>query len=290
MQVGPLVSISATMSPKVTFASHQNAVPVLRDLQIENLSAEGLEDLVVEIEADPPFLIPKTWFVDRIAAGAKAQVLERDVGLNATLLIETRESLLGTVRIVVKRGAEVIGEHTAPVEILARNEWGGAGAMPELLAAFVAPNDPAVEEVLKSAATALSRAGKSDAINGYQEKSRTRVWELASAIWSAVAGLRLTYAVPPASFESSGQKVRSPSSILESGLATCLDSALLFAAALEQAGLNPILILTKGHAFVGLWLQPQEFAQLMTDDVTAVRKRIDDCLAAHCVGDIESRL
>lgn len=269
-----LVGVKAAVAPKVTFASHQNSVPILRDLEIQNLSDEPLEDLVVEILADPPFLTPKQWAIDRIAAGASAQILDRDVELNAGLLLETHESLAGVARIVVRQGNEVIAEHRTAVEVLARNEWGGAAVMPELLAAFVTPNDPAVDEVLKSAARVLNAAGKPDNLNGYESKSRTRAWELASAVWSAIAGLQLTYALPPASFELNGQKVRSPSTILEGGLATCLDSALLFAAALEQVGLNPILLLTRGHAFVGVWLQPQEFAHLITDDVSAVRKRI----------------
>src|SRR3546814_13913319 len=76
---------------------------------------------------------------------------------------------------------------------------------------------------------------------GYQSKSRQRVWQLASAIWTVISSRRLVYAEPPASFELQGQKIRTPSEALEGGLATCLDSALLFAAALEQTGLNPIL-------------------------------------------------
>lgn len=267
-------AVRATLAPKVTFASHQNAVPILRDLEIDNLGEAPLEDLTVEITADPAVFRAKTWPIDRIAPGGSAQILDRDIELNAGLLLETHESLTGIARIVVRCAGVVVAEQRTPIEILARNEWGGAAAMPELLAAFVTPNDPAVDEVLKAASTVLARAGKSDALNGYESKSRSRVWELASAVWSAVASLQLTYALPPASFETNGQKVRTPSAILEGGLATCLDSALLFAAALEQAGLNPILLLTQGHAFVGLWLQPQEFAQLITDDVTAVRKRI----------------
>jgi len=128
---------------------------------------------------------------------------------------------------------------------------------------------------LKSASDVLRKAGKSDGIDGYEKKSRSRSWELASAIWSSVAGLKISYALPPASFETSGQKVRTPSAIIENKLATCLDTALLFAAALEQAGLNPVLILIKDHAFVGLWLQPQEFSQLITDEAAAVRKRVE---------------
>jgi hypothetical protein len=269
----PLVAIRLSLAEKITFASHQNSAPVLRDLQIDNLSGAPLEDLTVEISADPLFLTPKTWRIDRVAAGASAHILDRDVALNAGLLLETSESLRGSALIRVRQGEVVLAEHMSSVEVLARNEWGGA-AMPELLAAFVTPNDPAIDEVLKAASRVLGRAGKPDGINGYEAKSRTRVWELASAIWSSVAGLRLSYALPPASFETQGQKVRAPGTILEGGLATCLDTALLFAAALEQAGLNPILVLTKGHAFVGLWLQPQEFAQLLTDDPAALRKRI----------------
>jgi hypothetical protein len=121
----------------------------------------------------------------------------------------------------------------------------------------------------------LRRAGKKDGIDGYENKSRTRTWELASAIWSGVCSFQLSYALPPASFEQQGQKIRPPSVILENGVATCLDTALLFAAALEQAGLNALLIITKGHAFAGVWLQPQEFSQLLTDEASAVRKRLD---------------
>src|SRR3546814_7620226 len=87
--------------------------------------------------------------------------------------------------------------------------------------------------------------------------------------------MQLDYALPPASFEQSGQKVRSPSQIESSGLGTCFDLTLLFCAALEQAGLNPLLVFTEGHAFAGVWLQPEEFSTTVVDDVTALRKRLD---------------
>src|SRR3546814_2669439 len=81
--------------------------------------------------------------------------------------------------------------------------------MPELLAAFVMPNDPAVSRLLKEASEILRRSGKDPSLEGYQQKSRKRVWEIAAAVWSAVAQRRLTYAEPPASFERNGQKIRS---------------------------------------------------------------------------------
>ncbi len=270
-----MLEIRATVAPKIAFASHQNAVPILVELALVSAHDEALEDLVVEASSDPGFLEPRTWRVDRLGPGGVAHVVDRDLKLSAALLARLDEAVVGALTLTVRRGEETLARRDFPVELLARSEWGGAASMAELLAAFVMPNDPAVDRVLKAASDVLRRAGKKDGIDGYEAKSRTRVWELASAIWSAVAALRLGYALPPASFERYGQKVRSPGAILDARLATCLDTALLFAAALEQAGLNPLVILTEGHAMAGVWLQPQEFASLVTDDSGTVRKRVD---------------
>ncbi len=269
------IKIDASLASKVGFASHQNAVPILRELELDNISGESFEDLILTLSADPGFLQPKTWRIDRLAAGTMIHITDRDVSLNADLLGDLDESLVGTISLHLKAGEETLAEVDHPVELLARNQWGGVGSMAELLPAFVMPNDPAVDRVLKAASDVLRRAGRPDGINGYEDKSRTRVWELTSAIWSAVCGFRISYALPPAHFEGVGQKVRTPSAILDGGLATCLDTALLFAAALEQARLNPLIIITQGHAFTGVWLQPVEFAALATDEAAALRRRID---------------
>lgn len=269
------IAIEAVVTAKLGLASHQNAVPLLRQLSITNQGAEDLDDLVLELAPALPFAVGKTWQVDRLGSHATINVADRDVELTEGYLSDLAESVLTAVHVRLKsRNGTVISEQRQPVELLARNQWGGASSMPELLAVFCTPNDPDVDKVLKAASDVLRRAGKRDGIDGYEQKSRQRVWELASSIWSAVCGFRISYALPPASFESEGQKVRTPSQVLEGGVGTCLDTALLFAAALEQAGLNPILILTQGHAFCGVWLQPQEFAQLLTEDASAVRKRV----------------
>ena len=57
--------------------------------------------------------------------------------------------------------------------------------------------------------------------------------------------------------------------------ATCLDTALLFAAAIEQMGLHPLIVLVKGHAFAGFWLHPREFADVAIDEAASLRKRMD---------------
>lgn len=268
-------SVNATVAQKLGFASHQNAVPLLRELEIANDSDKTLDDLTLTLTADPPFLSPKTWRLDRLAAGTSLHVNDTNITLSGAFLSDLTESIVGDVRLRLEAGGQELAVSEHRVELLARGEWGGARTMSELLAAFSMPNDPAVDRVLKTASEVLRRAGARDAIDGYESKSRERVWELASAIWSAVVSYGISYALPPASFELEGQKVRSPSAILEGRVGTCLDTALLFAATLEQAGLNPMLVLTRGHAFTGVWLQPVEFTTLITDEAAALRRRID---------------
>lgn len=272
--------VEASVCPKLSYATHQSAVPVLRELRVANNAEVAFEELELEILAEPPVFLPRRWQLDRLQPGSSIVIHNRDLELNASFLLDLQEAVQAHVLLKLwpnsTRGdaADCLAAASYPVAILAANEWGGAGSMAELLAMFVQPNDTAVARILKASADVLRNAGKPDRLDGYEAKSRARSYELASAIWSAVSGLRLTYALPPASFESQGQKIRLPQQIIEYGLATCLDTALLFAAALEQIGLNPIIILTQGHAFTGVWLQPQEFASLLTEDASTLRKRV----------------
>ncbi len=267
-------SLAVEFSRRLTFASHQNAVPLVRDLAIHNRSNEDWDDIALELTANPTFLIPRTWHLDRVVADATVHITDLDVSLQSQRLMELTEAVSGELILTLHRGGDCLETLREPIEWLARHEWGGIEHMPELLAAFSLPNDPAIEHLLKTASDMLRQAEKPGALDGYASGNPQRIWEMASAIWSAVCALELDYALPPASFEYSGQKVRLPSVVLEVGRATCLDITLLFTAALEQAGFNPVVVVTQGHAFAGVWLQPEEFTGVTVDAASMLRKRI----------------
>ena len=268
-------TIHVEAAAKLNFACHQSSFAYLRDLRIENNDPEErLDDVLVTLSASPDFLKPKSWKLDRIAPEGILPIRDRDVQLDGDFLLNLADAVSGIVTIKVEQGGLVIAEEHKPVELLAYNEWGGAGFMPELLAAFSMPNDPAVDHVLREASLILRRAGKPDGIDGYRSRSRQRVWEITSAIYAAVCNLGMSYAVPPASFERDGQKIRLPSQILNNRVATCLDLTMFFASALEQAGLNPIIALPHEHAVVGVWLQPEDLSNIVIDEAEVLRKRI----------------
>lgn len=272
----PLLTITAALGAKLNLADFQNAVPILRELSVINDTSENLAELDLRIESTPAFLKTRHWHIDSINAGQSCHIPDLDVQLDGALLSRLTEAEAATVSLVLRQHGESGDElawHEQTVELLPRNQWGGLSHLPDMVAAFVQPNEPAVERVLKQTAEVLRKHGKNPALDGYTGGSK-RAWELTSGLWSAVVAMGLDYALPPASFEHTGQKVRGPGQIAESGLATCLDLALLFCSAIEQAGLNPLLVFTKGHAFAGVWLKNEEFSTSVVDDITALRKRI----------------
>lgn len=258
----------------VTFASHQNDIAVIADLLLKNPGDMVFEDLELSFKCEPPLICSRVWKIDRLSPKAEVRIRDRAVSLAGGFLSDLNERMRAEVKLTLCKGDEVLCEKHHKLIGLAKNEWGGAAYMPELLAAFVMPNDPAVSKALKEAGEVLRQAGEQPALDGYQSRSRHRVWQIVSAIWTAISSRRLVYAEPPASFELDGQKIRTPSQILDNGLATCLDSTVLFAAALEQCGLNPVIAFSKGHAMCGVWLQPQQMPALTTDDCADLRKYI----------------
>ena len=269
------ISIEVTASGFVNAAFHHNSIPFLHELKVvsEKLS-EGVRDLALELVSEPPFLKRKRWNVAYIAPDGTVRLSDLDVVLDGGFLSGLTEASTALVTLSLTKDGKELAKREIQTRLLAPDEWGGISTLPEILAAFVRPNDPAVETVLKAAAEILRESGRQPGIDGYSSGRRERVWEIVAAIWSAVCSLRLDYVVPPASFETTGQKIRSPSHIIEKRLATCLDLALLFASCLEQAGLNSLIVLMKEHSFAGCWLSREDFSTSVIEEAMELRKRV----------------
>lgn len=282
---GP-VSLECEMLRRVNFACTQNDVAILRRLVVRNDTDDALAGVRVTMRAIPPVIRQRSWFLDRIASGSDHEVSDTGVELDIERLAGLNEAEVGELELRVDgEGIEPVVERRR-IDLLARDEWGGVSDMPQLLAAFVSPNEPAVAKLLKSASDLLQANGHDGSLDGYQSGDPSRSYMLGGAIWSTATALGLNYAEPPASFESEGQKIRGPGRIVDEGLATCLDSTLLLAAAFEAVGLNPVVLFGQGHAWVGLWLQKKDFGHVTEPDVVAVRKAVQ----AHELVPLETTL
>ncbi|HRQ88491.1 MAG TPA: DUF4011 domain-containing protein, partial [Bacteroidia bacterium] len=273
MKDGLTVSVDFDADATVNYALQQSRTPAVRRLRIVNTGKVAIPDLKVQIVSQPSF--GRTIVLDGglLMPGDERSWERMRLDLDPDWLGKVTESLVGRFLIEVRSGEEVIHEAIREVEVLAPDHWNGLRSLPELIAAFVQPNSRAVESLLVSAAERLAERG--GVLNGYQSKSRNAVASQVQALFAAIQARGVHYSNPPASFESSGQKVRLPQRILDSGIATCLDTTLLLCACAEQAGLNSLVVLLDGHAACGIWLEESKFSDIVQDSHSHLKNRVD---------------
>ncbi len=262
------------INPRINLAAEQNGVPVVRQLVLQNLGETTVRDIVVTVSADPDFAEPWTARVEELCEGQSHEFTGVDLAISTASLLQRTERQSGHLVVSAHVGEELLVSQRLDIELLAPTEWAGSGVLPELLAAFVMPNDLALGAVLKRASELVEQSTGSSSLDGYQSRDRERVTAIVGAIFEAVKQTGVSYVSPPASFEESGQKIRTPERILSDGLGTCLDLTLLLAALMEQAGLHPLLILVQGHAFPGVWLDDFCLPEPAIDDAGRISKRV----------------
>lgn len=275
VEVRAEVAVEIEADPTLGYASIQNAVPVLRSLRLTNCANRTLEQLVVLITCSPHFAQDVKLQFDRIEPGETRRISPIDLKPEHGYLADLPEAVKASIRVSVVQGTDKLAHVEQSIMVLAYDQWAGTRALPELLAAFCMPNSPAVDVLIGKASKLLRASHPELSMDGYQSKSREIIWKQVSALYSTVAAEGLQYAEPPASFGSDGQKIRTPDRILDGRVATCLDLAMLFASCLEQASLRCAILFKEGHAWIGVWLHSACFPDPLTDDVQAVRKRVD---------------
>jgi very-short-patch-repair endonuclease len=280
----PLPTISIDYSERVNFAFQQNAIPVLRRLEIHNNTENDWHNVSCRLNTQPEWAEPHSQDILHIPAGTTYVLTDIPLQLDIDYLTKLSEQVRGEIRVELwgsKKAiegegspeSEKISEQAYPVDVYAYDEWTGLRTLPDILAAFVTPNLSVVEQLLSNTAHLLGKRTESSALDGYQANSKKRVYAILDAVFDSIREQSIRYSNPPASFEKTGQRVRFGTQIMQSKLATCLDLTLLFASVIEQAGLNAIILMHKGHSYVGCWLIEDSFSDPATDDLQSIRKR-----------------
>ncbi|HSP48137.1 MAG TPA: DUF3320 domain-containing protein, partial [Clostridiaceae bacterium] len=274
MELAKRIRIECIYSPVVNYAMVDNRVPFLKKLILTNSTEEDMENLVLSMEFQNPFASFEKKTIAFLPKGARIDMGVVEVIQDSGFHLSLTEKIQSAFTVVLKKDDTVVEQETFEVSVLPMNQWTGVSVMPELLASFVTPNHPGIDRILLRAFEILGEHGKDPSFEGYQSQDPNRLLEQASAIFTALKEQEITYTGPPASFEVSGQRIRLAAAVLEQKLATCLDLTVLYAACLEAISLNTMVVITEGHAFLGLWLQEEFFPETVQDDVTSLTKRI----------------
>jgi len=269
-----MLELSFVYTPTMNFAMQQNHVPISRKLLLKNNSDVDIVNISVQISLLPDLAYKTERIIDIIPKNSIIEVNNVKINISPKYLSEITERVVSEIVVSVCSNNENIATEIYSIDILPFDQWGGISVIPEMLSAFVTPNYPAITKIIHRASQILEVWTGNPSLDAYQSRNQDRVKKQIAAIYEAIAEQKIVYCAPPASYELSGQRIRMCDTILTNRIGTCLDMSLLYVSCLEAIGVNPLIVVIKGHAFAGAWLIDDTFADSVNDDVSLITKRI----------------
>ncbi len=268
------ITVTAELTPVINYALYQNHIPVMRSVTVDNPREQALERVTLSVNSAPKIILPFSLTLDYIPAQNTFCVNEIELVLNVDYLANLTERVTGNLTLSLSDDSGEIASENLAITVLAFDEWQGIGVYPELLSSFVVPNNPALSQIIARASDFLGKWTGDPSFDAYQSQDVNRVLSQSAALYEAVKELQLVYCTAPASFEESGQRVRLSDTVLQQKRGNCLDISLLYASCMEAVGLHPLLLLTQGHIFSGVWLENLTFPEAVQYDYSVVSKRL----------------
>lgn len=275
----PSLTIQLDVAPTLNFGAEHAGVPLIAAIRLVNTGAMPITGAVLHLQLAPdlgpaaPIPLPDLRPGEQVNLGPPE--IRLPVGHLRAVIEAEHASLVWRVDAPGDPDPVELAAGTYPLEVLPFNHWPGLRAPPALLACYVLPNHPAVASLLVRVRDRLRAETADNALSGYQTRSRARVRAMLGALYRCVQDLDLSYVGAPASFETSGQKIRLPDQMLEQSMGNCLDLTVLLAACCEQMGLAPLLIVLDGHALPGVWLIDDRFPECVVSDAARLRTLIE---------------
>lgn len=255
------VSIELETVDSISYAFAHNRVPVVRQVFVTNSTGRPIESVRLDIEVVTADGVLNRPFISEIGLleTGLTPISTTSLQLDPTRLAGVEEQRPGIVRArLTLPDGSVLAEVDQQARVLAHNQWiaitDNLQLSLEAIAAHVMPNHPSIERLLTKAHENIGRRTGSTSLEGYQSDTpdlgaAQRSDAIAEAIYDAMVDAGINYINPPASWDAEGQKIRTPDQVLDGRQGTCLDTAVVMAAAFEQAGLGAGVVIVQGHAF-----------------------------------------
>ena len=267
------LKISVETLPFVNLALHNNGKSFILSLTVSG-GEQAVEGACLTVSADPEFFKPFTKQLDFIPENCDLGIKDIKPVIDVNYLAGLSERVNAALTFTLSVGGVTVAEEVKEISVLAFDQWHGSRFYPELLCAFITPNNPQIPAVITKAAGLLKEWTGDPSFDAYQSKDPNRVVKQAAALYAVIKQMNIVYAEAPASYEALGQRVRLCDAVMEQKIGNCLDMTLFYSACLEAVGLHPLLVLTEGHIFTGLWLEDLTFPDAVQDDTSLITKRL----------------
>ena len=213
----------------------------------------------------------------------------RTIQLNPELLPQAYQN--GEIRpVTLEVRASIVGtafgySETRPIYLHSASDlfWGNKFVNVQFIARWVTPHDSTVLQLVSSARNYVRRGR----LAGYLLPGSSvpgvaaQVADEARGVFEAMKHLGISYVASISTygqFTSHAERVRLPRETLSLNSADCLDLSVAFASAMENLGLEPVIVLVPGHAFVGVRLAHRS-SEILYLDLTVMPDGIFEAAA-----------
>ena len=192
------------------------------------------------------------------APGAPAIIWE-DAGIvmNKALIDNLMQTPQAQLVVEILAGDALVSAIRRPLTVLQANQWQHTSDCIDALAGFVQVGDPALDVVLKSVNAILRKRTEFHESQGYSRDAE-HVQQVASAVSDVLRDLKIEVTGPAFGTAGATYAIQPPTAILAGKRATALELALVAAACLEKAKLDPVIFLADNHVCAGYAVIPAQ--------------------------------
>ncbi len=180
---------------------------------------------------------------------------------------------------------QITDQETLPVRVRSVDDlyWGHDFEYASFVASWVTPHDPAVEQLLSRAKEFMPGRRLPGYESGNPAVQDRSTLQQAGAIYRALHEQGMSYvksSMTLGGHENFSERIRMPAESLSRFSANCIDGAVLYAAMFENLGMEPVIVLVPGHAFVGVRMAPSSSQYLYIETSLTGRTRFVQSLAS----------
>ena len=227
-----------------------------QEIQVVEIAAGDVKTLIFS-----PSFLPRLYRNKEIAA--------------ATVVVEATDM-----------GGRPVFQQTVPTRLRAAGDmfWGTSFRYAPFIASWVTPHDPRVELLLSRAKEYMPGRrlpGYEDWKAPEQQEKSTQLQ--AAAIYRALQEAGISYVKSSLTFgrnTSVSERIRMPRESLRQSAANCIDGVVMFASLFENLGMEPIVVLVPGHAYVGVKTGRDSDKYLYLDTALTGRANFDAAVQA----------
>ena len=266
-----ILKVEFSTAEALSFAAVNNGVHLINELYIENTTDKDILAVDISVSSAQGIISSSIYHLDVLPKNLKIDVNTLKIDIDQKYLIALES--ITDCEIILKVTAEGKDLYTKKniVKVLPYDYWTGTEVYPELTAAFVTPQNIDSKKIFHDALSYLKKWNKSNNFIAYNGENN-RVLLEAAAVFNGLYDQHIEISPIINDNRTLGLPIRL-ANVLETKSGTLSEAAFLYAALLEETGLNPILAFFEKNILVGAWLDDNTFSDCINDDIAELSKK-----------------